>query len=302
MDLRATTAVPSAIEHTRRLLFDGSSSGTWLTIAFAAWLATLGTGGTRFRVPGASGAPMGVPAVDETWSAVWPWVALAFGVLVLVGLFAIGLWVAIVFLNTRGAFLLLDNVVTGRAAIVRPWNRHAALADDLFLFRLKLGFAFLGLVGLPLLSGFGSIALWSWLQPDATLLVPVAVAVTLVCAFVVLSFTAVYHLALTVVYDIVVPVMFVRRCTVSSALRFFANVACEVPRAVLSYALLRVGLGLAVGTIGLLVSALFCCVQWIPFVDTVLLLPLIVFMRAFSLHFVAGLDPDLARLGSVRGC
>src|SRR5690606_41259072 len=97
--------------HTRRLLFGSCSTRRWLYLAFAAWLAHLGSGGMRFRVPGAPRPSMGVPAVDETWSDLWPWMALALGVLVLVGLFALGLWVAVVYLNARGAFLLVATLV-----------------------------------------------------------------------------------------------------------------------------------------------------------------------------------------------
>ena len=50
---------------------------------------------------------------------------------------AIGLVVLLLFLwlSSRGKFIFLDDVVSGQARIVEPWNRFKRLGDSLFLWR-----------------------------------------------------------------------------------------------------------------------------------------------------------------------
>jgi len=293
VDPRPTAAVTAAARHTRRLLFGSWSTRRWLYLAFAAWLANLGAGGMRFRVPGAPRPTMGVPAVDETWSELWPWLALALGVLVLVGLFALGLWVAVVYLNARGGFLLVDLLLRGQGSIARAWRRHGALADDLFLFRVRLGLAYFAAVGVPCTLCALAVAAWSWWAPETPLLVPMSVGLGALCLIVAAQLTVAYRCCVVVLHDLVLPIMYARRVGVRTAARAAASWLVANPGPALRYAGVRALIGAATGLVALVVGVVVWLFGSMPGIDAVILVPLLVFVRAFSLRFAAGLAPDL---------
>lgn len=296
MDPRPADAVSAAARHTRRLLFGSWSAQRWLYLAFAGWLAHLGAGGMRFRVPGAPRPSMGVPAVDETWSDVWPWMALALGVLVLVGLFALGLWIAVVYVNARGSFLFVEMLARGPGGIARSWRRHGALADDLFLFRVRLGLAYFAAVGLPCTLSALAVGAWSWWAPETSLLVPMSVGVGAFCALVAVQLTLLYRCSLVLLHDLVVPIMYVRRVGVRPAARAAAALLMARPRLAARYAGVRALLGGAAGVVALAVGAVLWIFGSMPGVEAVVLLPVLVFVRSFSMHFAARLAPDLVVL------
>lgn len=298
MDPRPVDAVTAAARHTRRLLFGSWSAQRWLYLAFAGWLAHLGAGGMRFRVPGAPRPSMGVPAVDETWSDVWPWLALALGVLVLVGLFALGLWIAVVYVNARGSFLFVEMLARGPGSVARSWRRHGALADDLFLFRVRLGLGYFAAVGLPCTASALAVGAWSWWAPETSLLVPVAVGVCAFCAWVAVQLTVLYRCCLVLLNDLVVPIMYVRRVGVRPAARAAAALLVARPRMAARYAAIRVVLGAAAGFVGLAVGAVLWLFGGMPGVEAIVLVPVLVFLRSFSMHFAARLAPDLGVLAA----
>ena len=51
----------------------------------------------------------------------------------ILALTALVLWI-----NSRGIFIYLDNVATGRSDVARPWREHADLAGSLFAWRFGL--------------------------------------------------------------------------------------------------------------------------------------------------------------------
>src|SRR5207249_10455543 len=55
----------------------------------------------------------------------------------------------VLWLNSRGVFMYLDNVASGRADFERPWREHAARADSYFAW--GFGLALATLVGLLVL-------------------------------------------------------------------------------------------------------------------------------------------------------
>lgn len=296
MPPRPLAALPGAIHQTRRVLLYGFTPSRWLRLAFVGWLATLGMGRLRLHVPGPSPA-VGMPSVDETWWSLWPWVGLGVAVLVLIGLFLAGIWTVVLFLRSRGAFLLVDVLVRDRGDLWRTWDRFGALADEVFFLRLELAAGMVALTGLALGSGLGSMGVWWWLDRSAPLIVPVAGCVALFTGTLAGGVVLAYHLAVLVLDELVVPVMYVRRCSVDAAMGFVADRIHRYPGAFLRYALARSAVGLLLWTLGAALWVLFCCVQWIPFLDALWLVPLRVLLRAWTLGWVAQLADDLAWLG-----
>src|SRR2546422_8259395 len=145
-------AAQQAIDHTRRHLFPFRFE-RWLVLGCVAFLDQCGRqSGMRgaFRVPAPGGWGSAGPGEGEVSKAV-EW--LATHALIVAAVAAAVLTVVIPFsalvlwLNSRGVFIYLDNVASGRADFERPWGEHAARGGS--YFPLSFGLSLLTLVGLP---------------------------------------------------------------------------------------------------------------------------------------------------------
>jgi hypothetical protein len=79
---------------------------------------------------------------------------VAAAILAVAAVLAVFLWI-----NSRGTFMYLDNVASGRAEITRPWREHAGAAWSYFGWRYALSFGsfmvFVLVVGIVLASVLG---------------------------------------------------------------------------------------------------------------------------------------------------
>jgi len=278
---------------TRLTLFAPLDLAKWLVLAFSAWLAGLvdgvGGGAPSGRIRSGHGADFvgGLYSLQE-WFAQHPWLvplvvaAIVAGALLLVVL----LW-----LSSRGKFIFLDNVVHNRAAIVEPWGRYRRLGNSLFLWRL--GFFAVAIAVLAALAGVlllvaGGVAGFT----VATVRGTVAIALGVLAAL--FSIVALACVALFL-DSFVVPVMARTELGAAAAWRLLLPWFEAYLGAFLGYALFVLALGLAVGVAVVVFGLLTCCVGFlllaIPYVGTVLLLPVFVTYRAFSLEFLAQFDP-----------
>src|SRR5262249_18671682 len=157
--LAVARPVAPAIATTKRMLFqdfDGKKFVKWLNVGFCAFLSQLemllaqlmGIGFYivyLFFVISMSRRP---PVQTQEWfEANWPTlVAIAAGV----GAVAYVVYLALLWVGSRGQFMFLDAVVQDRAAIREDWKEFATAGRSLFRFR-----AAANLVSLALLAGCG---------------------------------------------------------------------------------------------------------------------------------------------------
>ena len=96
--------------------------------------------------------------------------------------------------------------------------------------------------------------------------------------------------------DFVVPVMYLRGGTCLAAWREFAALLAAHPGTFILYLLFQIVLGIAIGAIVLMAVLITCCilgcVMALPFIGTVVLLPVLVFKRAYSLYYLAQFGPN----------
>ena len=92
--------------------------------------------------------------------------------------------------------------------------------------------------------------------------------------------------------DFVVPAMYLRRQRVLEA---WSAVRREVLAGqvgtIILYFLMKLVLAVGVGFIALVVTCLTCCLAALPYVGSVILLPLLVFRRSYSLCFLGQFGP-----------
>jgi len=275
-------------ERMRRMLFEPFDLVKWLVLGFAAWLASLGSG------PGGGGNVSGDPteigssvgdAASSAFSSILALSIASFVIVAVLLLVAVVLWI-----SSRGKFIYLDNVVHDRAEIVKPWRDFRKLGDSLFLWRLIFVAIVIAVIGaavvipaLPAaivtggdLDDLSYFAITSW----GVLVGIVAVFVAIASIFVALFLDA-----------FIVPIMYRFNLGAVEGWRYFIPWLKARPGSFLLYGLFVLLLAIAYVIISLLVCVLTCCIGALPYVGTVLLLPLLVTYRCFSLEWLAQLDP-----------
>lgn len=273
--------VSAAIAIARKILFEPFDFTKWLGLGFTAWLALLNEGGIpQFNF------------LDKDWqnipglSQFWNWIQANLMLVITIGsgLFVCGLiaGLLITWLSCRGKFMFLDNVTHNRAEIKSGWNMSRKPGNSLFLFSVVLGaaalVAFMTLAGLTLLLAWPDIARQAF---GAKMIAAIIFgALFLICYFLVMGCLLVF------LGDFVTPIMAMRNCDVMPAWSEFLDLFRAHVGSFALYLLFRLVLLTAFHLATVLICCLLCCTALIPYVGTVLLLPLHVFWRSYSLCFL----------------
>jgi len=300
MDIRYVDPLRRAWARMKGILFSPFDLGKWLVIGFSAWLARLagGGGGGGFRFNPARDRTVSLH-VRQALRGAWEHLRAHPHWLVLVVVGAAALLVVgllFVWISSRGKFIFLDNVVHDRARIAEPWRRFAQQGDSLFLWRLGfliacvIALAVMGTVAVLSAGGFSGFGFGSVRATTITVLAVLGVAVWgIACAYVSLFLDS-----------FIVPVMYRDGVGAVEAWRRFAPWIERHFGGLLLYGFFVLGLVVTVGAGVLVVGLLTCCVGLflvvLPYVGTVILLPLLVTYRFFSLEFLAQLDAGFAIL------
>lgn len=280
--LSVTQPIERSIATVRTALFSPFKFGAWCALGFTAFLAGLLQGGGYY-----GGGPRGFAKAEPlgdglaragAWVAAHPLLVAA----------AAGLGVALMlllrWLGARGQFMFLDNLARGRAEVAGPWRRFGGPALRVFGFTLLLDLASL------LVVAGGLAVVWTVAQPDlADLRLDLQLLKGILAGLAVMApFGLVLALAGLFLRDFVVPVMYLRGVGVLAGFRMARRdlAAGEWGSFVMFY-LMKLVLSLAAGGAIGLVSCLTCFMAALPYVSAVVFLPVHVFFRAYSLHFMA---------------
>ncbi len=302
-NVSVTVPVTQAIEHAKRVLFNPFDPGKWFAIGFCAWLARLGqTGfGGSYRGGGRPGNMNVQDAVQRARDFITNNLYWLIPVAIVVVVLGIALGVLIVWLSSRGKFMFLHCVALDRAEIIVPWHKFACEATSLFWFRLVLGLIQFTLI-LPILGVMAAL-IWPMIQRGApTVGGIVAVAgLALVLMLMCLAFWVVHRL----ITDFVVPIMFLRRGTCLNAWGVLRQLLAANPGGFVLYFLFRILLSMAIGACVLALILVTCCLAGcllaIPYLGTVLFLPVLVFQRGYSVFYLRQYGPDYDVFASSAG-
>jgi hypothetical protein len=228
----------------------------------------------------------------ETWQSLAAnsfWLGLAaYGCLLLLAVILVVLWV-----SARGKFMFLDNVVHDRALVVAPWHRFRHQGNSLFAFTLVsamivvllfagVALAIAGTVGFAVLDELESIS-------------SIALLVVASSAFSLLVLTVIYTFFFLEAF--VVPLMHRYELGVVDGWRRFYALFSQRAWPFLFCGLLVLIVGIAVLVAIFAFGLMTCCLGFllliVPYVGSVVLLPVTVFYRSFTLEFLAQFDPDL---------
>ena len=205
---------------------------------------------------------------------------------VIVGL---ALLVVLMWLRARGKFMFLDGVANDRAAIAEPWKRLAPQANSYFRFTLAIGALWLLLMAGTLL------VIYLIARPDiqAQQFGGAAVAALIVGSLLAFAVLLAFGIINVLTEDFIVPLMYLRITTIGPAWGEFREklLPGNVGSIVLFY-LMKIVLGIATAVLAGLASCVLCFIAVLPYLGTVLLLPVFIFHRLYSLYFLRQFGPE----------
>ncbi|MFH1842416.1 MAG: hypothetical protein ABIF77_04360 [bacterium] len=298
MPIHYTAPLQRAWARAKGILFRPFNLETWIILGFTAWLARLwdnaGLGGSNwtrgeFQL---DGDDLRRHHFDRDWDheSFLEWFGLGALELWVVMMLVVGgllLALLLAWLSSRGEFMFLDNIVTRRARVSEPWRRYGGLGDTLFIWRIAF----------QIVAGAVAIAL---ILPSLFMILPIAEGGAWrglgLLGVIGLGMTGfVLGLLATLVNfwtdSFVVPLMYKHDLTILDGWRRFLPLLRTHTGPLVLYALfyllLSIGVGLAVAAVCLITCCVGGIILAIPYIGTVLLLPIYTTARALGPEFLA---------------
>lgn len=294
--------VNPAIDRMKQILFRPFNFEKWLTIGFCAWLAALGTGGGsgasgRSNLNFDQGASGRAPNLSVPLSRAHDYVTANLAWIVPVGAFllllAIIFVIVIFWLQSRGTFMLLHCTVLNRGEVKIPWTKYQREADSLWKFRLGLVVAAL-IFFVPLLAA-GLWLLWDAIGANGHFdsgSMPVLVVIGGAWICLALPFTVVSVFT----RHFVAPIMYLKGGTCLDAWRILLTLLEANVVRFICYILFQIVLWIGIALLVIAFILCTCCIGGIllavPFIGTVVFLPVTISLRCYSLLYLAQYGPE----------
>lgn len=242
-------------------------------------------GGTTFRGP----------APTDELHEILDWFFANLATVALVGIILIAVfiavWLVVTWINSRGRFMFIEAVANNTYEVKAPWARYRELANSLFLFRVCLALTWT-VLGLATVAVCLAIA---WSDIMARQFESHAVAAIILGAILVLPLGLAFAIVEWCTSAFVAPIMYATCQTVLPAWNEFRTVV--VPGhvgALILFLLMQFVLRIGIAIASVLIGCVTCCIGFLPYLSTVITLPLIVFDRCYSLYFLQQFDPRYA--------
>lgn len=287
--------IKPAMERVRLMLFRPFDLAKWFSIGFCAWLAHLYVSFPNLRPFSGQYYRDWRPAevcgrAREFVQANLVWIvpliiAIAIGFIVLM--------LVLTWINSRGKFMFLHCVAYNSDQVKKPWHLFRRHGNNLFVFRLVLYIVAVVVCAVFLLPIVFMIVMSSSYDYYFNIVAVMAGAaagtlfvVTVITFLVAFKFTS----------DFVVPIMFLRTTSCVAAWKEFWTLLAAHAGSFVLYILFQIVIAFVIGVIIFLSCCLTCCcsacILSIPYLGTVLMLPLLAFSRAYSLYYLRQFGPQ----------
>jgi hypothetical protein len=299
-EISVTVPVSQAYDRVKLMLFQPFDLGKWFIIGFCAWLAGLGESGGGSGFNGnynfsnnhsSQNSQSFRDVVDKAGNFVMENLYWIIPVAVAVVLLLLVLGMVLLWLNSRGKFMFLHCVALNKAEVSEPWTKFEREANSLFWFRFVVGL--IGMVlSLPLLVIIAVIIVRMIYRGEPELGgIMLAVGLGLVFFAIAIFFALIRKFTV----DFVVPIMFLRGAKCLAAWKEFFSLLTANAGDFALYILFQIVLAMAIGALVLIAIIVTCCIAGclmaLPYLGTVLLLPVLVFKRSYSTYFLAQFGP-----------
>jgi hypothetical protein len=288
-----------AIQRVKDILFKPFDLGKWFIVGFCAWLAYLGSGGggggggSRYNVGPHEQQTKIAEGINTAKDYILTNLCWIIPLIAIAAVVIIGIGLLIAWLNSRGKFMFLHCVATNKSEVKVPWHKFRKHGNSLFLFRIVLGIIGLAIAAVPIL---GIVLLIITMVAKAASVI-VFVPITIILGLIVFVLAIVLSLVRKFTFDFIVPIMFLQTASCVAGWREFLTILSVNKARLALYILFQIVIAIAIGTIvfiGFCIGCCFCCASlllFIPYIGTVILLPLLVFKRAYSLYYLRQFGP-----------
>ena len=285
--------ITTAIGRVKLILFNPFEIEKWFVIGFCAWLAFLGEGGgPSMPSGGGGGGPSGGGGSPGDFGGfIKEHLAVIIIVAVVVLLICFTISLVLTWLSSRGRFMFLHCVAENKAEVKVPWRKYRIQGNSLFLFRVAL--MFIGLLCFGILIGGGivlGIVFGRGDSPGPIILIVVVFILLLIPLAIIFGVIGKF------LNDFIVPIMYVNNSTCMEGWGRFRLVLSANKGRFTGYILFQIVIGMtisAIVSVAILVTCCCaCCILGIPYIGTVLMLPILIFQRSYSLYYLGQYGPE----------
>jgi hypothetical protein len=284
--------IAPAFERVKIMLFKPFDLARWFTIGFCAWLAYLCQGGGG---GGGGGNPVhdGQPDFHSVFSHHLPLIITIGAIVISV---VIVVMVVCLWLSSRGQFMFLHCVATNKAEVVIPWRKYKQQGNSLFVFRLIAGI--IGIMAIAIIGGIIT-ALGFFMYYNGTPVWAMVVSLVFISLVTFVPLMIIITVFFKFTHDFVVPIMFLRAKTAVEGWREFLGILSSHKGSFTLYILFQIVIAMAISAIvfvAALTACCFCCctacIWFIPYINTVVLLPVLIFKLAYTLYYLRQFGPE----------
>ena len=290
MRISITDPIGNSFNRMKLVLFNGCNIKKWFVLGFCSFLAGLGGNGSVFL--SAFNGPFDNNKISQlSFDGILQFILERLTLVIIGGLLItlviIGIWVLFLWLSSRGKFMFFDGVIRDQAAVSEPWHQFRFLGNNLFQFRLYLiffcCFVMLIIIMACLLIAWPDISM-KRLGTKTIIVSGLGISVSLLLS---LSFVLINQ----VLTDFVLPIMYRRNIRTLVAIKvFWKEILPNYIMPFILFYLMKVLLVIAAGIIILIAGCLTCCIMFcitsLPYVASVILLPVATFFRCYSIFFL----------------
>lgn len=292
MTISVTEPISKALQRTGKVLFKPFDIGKWFLLGFCAFLARCGEqgGGFNFPNPGGGGGGRGggpsTQQVQQWFTANLPWIiGIAAAILIVIVIISL----LVLWLRSRGTFMFTDGIVRNRGAVSEPWRAFRHHGNSLFGFSILLTLT--ALLVYAAILGIGALIAWSDIKAQQW--GAGAVSAIIICLLLFFMTGVFFAIVTFLLNDFVVPTMYLRGVNVMDG---WSIVRQELlpgnVGVIVLFALMKILLGFVIGMMRVLGTCVTCCLPALPYLGDVILLPLSVFKRCYTLYFLEQFGPQ----------
>jgi hypothetical protein len=294
MNANFSLPLTNGFKRMKKALFQPFEITKWINVGFTAFLAGLAdcsSGG------GGGGRNSGMNFKDINWDeffnfpeTAWEWLIsnpFWFSLIITGVLLLISIAIVLSWLNSRGKFMSLYNVVHDRDEVIFPWNEFRKQGNSLFWWRFFYDMFIFVLFILFSIYCFGVFKnIHNELIPKvATFGFVIGIILTLIGLLTLNGYITLF------LNDFVVPIMFKHHLSATRAWSKFLMLAVHNMGSFFVYGLFVFVLYIAIALAVIITSVMTCFIGllliMIPFVGTIVLLPVSYTFRAFSIEYLA---------------
>jgi hypothetical protein len=298
MNIHYIEPLSRGISRTKQALFGPMDLRKWFAVGFTAFLAALADVQVSSGFPDPSIRKVSNFNLEQVLyfpQKAWGWLGNHPGWAMLIA-FAVVLFmvfmIVVTWLSARGKFMFLDNVVLGQGRVVAPWYEYRKEANSFFRWNLFWGVIFSAIAIAYICYCFAFLqAVYEGSGNGRALIFPAVLAgVGFLAISIVSTFTFV------MLRDFVVQIMYRDRIAGWEAIQKFLPLFFSQLLHSIGYGIFRFILSLLIALGIIICGCVTCCLGFvvlaIPYINAVVLLPLLYAMRAFSVEFLEQFGPE----------